>query len=452
MTKPELLIPAGNLEKLETAYLYGADACYMGVQGFSLRAEKSEINFQETKKAINLAHQYKKKIYLALNSFIYDDEIKKLEKVIQNLNKLKPDALIISDPGVIHIAQRLKNKIPIHLSTQANTLNSESIKFWSKNGVKRIVLARELSHAQLKKIKKAIEGPDRSGGVGKTEIEIFIHGALCISYSGRCYLSKYLTDNPVGRDKDANRGECTQPCRWEWEANEKIKPERKLKFEQSSFVKTSEDLRENKNIPIQIPKGINYILNSKDLCLLEKLPDIFKLQPASLKIEGRMKSAYYISIISMIYRQAIDDYFQSPALFKKNLKYYQNELSNISHRDYTINFFDGYNDNTMNPKSSGYIKKYRMVGVVEKYDTKSQELYIQARNEIKKGEFIEILNYQTKEIVKIKVKNIFILNPSAGSGRSENEQIDSAHNSYYIKIPCSQNFPPQSIIRGEINY
>ncbi len=434
MIKPELLIPAGNLEKLETAYLYGADACYLGVQGFSLRAEKSEINFSETEQAIKLAREYKKKIYLALNSFIYDDEIKKLERVIKKLKQLKPDALIIADPGVIHIAQRLnraqleKNKIPIHLSTQANTLNSESIKFWKKNGVKRIVLARELSHTQLKKIKKAI---------GNTEIEIFIHGALCISYSGRCYLSKYLVN------KDANRGECTQPCRWEWEANEKIKPERKLKFEQSSFAKASEDLREDKNKPIQISKGINYILNSKDLCLLEKLPEIFKLQPASLKIEGRMKSSYYVSVISMVYRQAIDDYYSSPALFKKNLNKYKKELTNISHRDYTINFWDGFNDNTMNPKSSGYIKKYRMVGVVEKYDELNKELYIQARNEIKKGQFIEILDYKNKSVNKIKVKSIFEIN--------KNEQIESAHNTYYIRIPCSQNFPPQAIIRGKIN-
>lgn len=407
LKKPELLIPAGNLEKLETAYLYGADACYMGMQGFSLRAEKSEINFSETEKAIKLARKYKKKIYLALNSFIYDDEIKKLEKVILKLNKLKPDALIIADPGIIHISQRLKNKIPIHLSTQANTMNSESILFWKKNGVKRIILARELSHTQLKKIRKAI---------GKTEIEIFIHGALCISYSGRCYLSKYLTD------RDANRGDCTQACRWEWEAHETIKPERKLKFEQ-----------ENK---------LNYILNSKDLCLLEKLPEIFKLQPTSVKIEGRMKSSYYVAIVSMIYRQALDDYYLSPSLFKKNLKYYQQELTNISHRDYTINFFDGFNDNTMNPQSSGYIKKYRMLGIVKKYDSLKQELYIQARNEIKKGEFVEILNYQNKSITKLKIKNIFDLN--------KKEQINSAHNTYDIKIPCSQNFPPQAIIRGKI--
>ncbi len=407
MKKPELLIPAGNLEKLKTAYLYGADACYMGMQGFSLRAEKSEIKFNETEKAIKLARKYKKRIYIALNSFIYDDEIKKLEKVIKKLNQIKPDALIIADPGVIHLAQRLKNKIPIHLSTQANTLNSESIKFWKKNGVKRIVLARELSHTQLKKIRKAI---------GNTEIEIFIHGALCISYSGRCYLSKYLTG------RDANRGECTQPCRWEWEANETIKPERKLKFEEED--------------------GVNYILNSKDLCLLEKFPGIFKLKPTSLKIEGRMKSAYYVSVISMVYRQAIDDYSKSPALFRKNLKTYQKELTNISHRDYTINFWDGYNDNTMNPESSGYIKKYRMVGIVEKYDEKNKELHIQARNEIKKGDFVEVLNYKDKTIAKIKIKNIFDIN--------KNEQINSAHNTYYIKIPCSQNFPTQAIIRAKI--
>ncbi len=404
MKKPELLIPAGNLEKLKIAYLYGADACYMGMQGFSLRAEKSELKFNETEKAIKLARKYKKRIYIALNSFIYDDEIKKLEKVIKKLNQLKPDALIIADPGVIHVADRLKNKIPIHLSTQANTLNSESIKFWKKNGVKRIVLARELSHTQLKKIRKAI---------GNTEIEIFIHGALCISYSGKCYLSKYLVD------KDANRGECTQPCRWEWEANETIKPDRKLKFEEED--------------------GVNYVLNSKDLCLLKKFPEIFKLKPASLKIEGRMKSAYYVAVISMIYRQSIDDYCSSPSLFKKNLQKYQQELTNISHRDYTINFWDGYNDNTINPKSSGYIKKYRMIGIVEKYDEKNKELYIKARNEIKKEQFIEILNYKNKTITKIKVKNIFDIN--------KKEQINSAHNTYYIKIPCVQNFPAQAVIR-----
>lgn len=405
--KPELLIPAGDLEKLETAYLYGADVCYMGVKGFSLRTEKSEIDFDEISSAINIAKKYKKKIYLALNSFIYDDEIKTIEKIIKKLNILKPNALIIADPGVINVAIRVKNKIPIHLSTQANTLNSESIKFWKKNGVKRIVLARELSYKQLTQIRKNIPN---------VELEMFIHGALCISYSGRCYLSKYLVD------KDSNRGECTQPCRWEWQAHESIKPDRILNFEQVD--------------------NTNYILNSKDLCLIEKFPEIFKLNFSSLKIEGRMKSSYYVAIVSMIYRNAIDNYFKSPKLFLKNLKYYKEELRNISHRDYTTNFFDGYNDNTMNFKSSGYIKKYMMVGVVEKYDSKKKELYINCRNEIKQNETIEILDYKNRLIEKIKISKIFNLD--------KKEFIKSAHNGYYIKIPCEKKFETKSIIRTKI--
>ncbi|MDD3284241.1 MAG: U32 family peptidase [Patescibacteria group bacterium] len=407
LKKPELLIPAGDLEKLETAYLYGADICYMGVKGFSLRTKKSEIDFDEIKQAISIARHYKKKIFLALNSFIYDNEIKQIEKIIKELNIIKPDALIIADPGIINIATRLKNKIPIHLSTQVNTLNSESIKFWKKNGVKRIVLARELSHKQLIQIKK---------NVSNIELEIFVHGALCVSYSGRCYLSKYLVD------KDSNRGECTQPCRWQWQAHETIKSDRVLNFEQID--------------------NTNYILNSKDLCLIEKFPEIFKLNFSSLKVEGRMKSSYYVAIVSMIYKNAIDDYFKSPKIFLKNLKYYKKELKNISHRDYTINFFDGYNDNTMNFKNSGYIKNYTMIGIVEKYDTNKKELYINCRNEIKENSTIEILNWRQGNIEKIKTNKVFDLN--------KKEFIKSAHNGYYIKISCDKKFEKNSIIRKKI--
>ncbi len=407
MKKPELLIPAGDLEKLETAYLYGADACYMGIKGFSLRTEKSEINFNEIETAIKIAKKYKKKIYFAINSFIYDEEISELKKIIKKLNVLKPHALIIADPGIIQCAKDVKNKIPIHLSTQANTINSQSVKFWKLNGVKRIVLARELSFEQLKKIVKNAKG---------IELEIFIHGALCISYSGRCYLSKYLLD------KDSNRGECAHPCRWEYQAHEMINKKRILKFEEI--------------------ENVNYILNSKDLCLKEKLPKIFELNLSGLKVEGRMKSSYYVAMTSMIYRNAIDDYFTNPKFFNKNLKYYKKELENISHRDYTINFFDEYNDNTMNPTSSGYIKKYKMCGVVEKYDKRKKELYINCRNDIKFNSIIEILDYQNRKIETLIVKNIFDL--------KKDKQIKKANNGYYIKIPCNKKFEKNSIIRNRI--
>ena len=407
LKKPELLIPAGDLEKLETAYLYGADACYMGIKGFSLRTEKSEIDFSEIEKAIKIARQYKKKIYFALNSFIYDDEVHELKNVIKKLNILKPSALIIADPGVIQSALEVNNKIPIHLSTQANTINSQSVKFWKKNSVKRIVLARELSFEQLKNIVKNVKN---------TELEIFIHGALCISYSGRCYLSKYILG------KDSNRGECTHPCRWEYQAHEMIDKNRVLKFEQID--------------------NVNYILNSKDLCLIEKFPKIFELGLSCLKVEGRMKSSYYVAMVSMIYRNAIDDYFKNPEIFKKNLKNYKTELANISHRDYTVNFFDGVNDNTTNPSSSGYIKKYKMAGVVEKYDTRKKELYINCRNDIKQNSIIEIIDYKNKRIEKLLVKNIFDIN--------KNKIILKANNGYYIKIPCIKNFAKNCIIRNLI--
>ncbi|MCF7907195.1 U32 family peptidase [Patescibacteria group bacterium] len=407
MLKPELLVPAGNLEKQEVAYLYGADACYLGVQGFSLRAEKSEIKCSELEKAINLAKKYDKKIYLALNSFVYEQDLKEIEKLLKKINQLKPHGLIIADPGVIALAQKVENKIPLHLSTQANTLNSESVKFWRKNGVQRIILARELSFSQLQKIRKAIKN---------IEIEIFVHGALCISYSGRCYLSKYLID------QDANQGNCVQPCRWEWQGQETINPERKLRFEQEN--------------------GLNYILNSKDLCLLKKLPEIIKLRPTALKVEGRMKSPYYVALVTMIYRQAIDDYFSSSALFQQNLNYYQKELINVSHRDYTINFWEGFNDNTLNQVSSGYIQKYNLVGLVEKHDPRQKELYLRVRNEIKRGQVIEILNYQNKKIVKFKVREIFDL--------KKEKQAESAHNSYYVKIPSSFSFPSLAVVRAKI--
>lgn len=407
MKKPELLMPAGDLEKLETAYLYGADACYMGIKGFSLRTEKSEIDFEEIETAIKIAKKYKKKIYFALNSFIYDNEINDLKKIIKKLNLLKPDAIIFADPGLLQVCKEAKNKIPLHLSTQANTINSYSIKFWKSNNVKRIILARELSFEQLKAICKNAHG---------IELEIFVHGALCISYSGRCYLSKYLID------KDANRGECVHPCRWEYEANETSKKDRILKFEQIGST--------------------NYILNSKDLCLLERLPQIFELNLSSIKVEGRMKSSYYVALVAMIYRRAIDDYFKNKKLFEKNIKYYKKEIENISHRKYTINFFDGYNDNTTNPTTTDYIKNYKMSGVVEKYDAKNKELYIKCRNEIKLNSIIEILDYKTKKIENLKVVKIFDIN--------KKELRKSAHNGYYIKIPCNKKFLLGSIIRNKI--
>ncbi len=308
--KPELLLPAGNLKKLEYAIKYGADAVYLGVVDFSLRSmRKGElITFDNLKQAVDLARELGAKAYLTLNVFAFNNDIENLEKSIDIIKDANPDAIILSDFGIFNIVKKKLPDMPIHISTQANTLNYEAVKFWEDNGAKRVILARELSIADLAKIREK---------VSNIELEVFVHGSQCVSFSGRCLLSDYMTDN----ERKANQGNCAQPCRWSYKLVEETRPGEFFEIHQ-----------ENRG---------SHILSPKDLCLVEHLQKLVDAGVNSFKIEGRTKSLYYVSAVAKAYRNAIDEIFETPNV---NLNKYLEELKKVGNRGYTQGFYLGNND------------------------------------------------------------------------------------------------------------
>jgi len=380
--KPELLSPAGDLEKLETAVRFGADAVYVGAGSFSLRTQQTSFSFEDLAKGIKFAHQHKVKVYLAINIFAFDEDLKPMLDYLGQAVKLGIDAAIISDPGFIYIVRQKYPKLKIHLSTQANTLNSETVRFWQKQGVKRIVLGRELSLAQVKKIRKT---------VSDIELELFVHGAMCMSYSGRCLLSKFMTG------RSANQGECTHPCRWQYRLKEMQRPDEEFLIEEDS-------------------RG-TYVMNSKDLCMIEHVQAMIDAGVDSFKIEGRMKSAYYVAIATKIYRKAID----AAPQYDPNWK---SELENISHRNYTTGFYLGEDDHE-NLGDSSYQRKYAFVGVVDGCDPQKQELKVKARNYFAVGDELEIVNPKADEIRKFKVQKAV---------NQDGLTVQEAHNQNYVSL------------------
>lgn len=310
--RPELLLPAGNLEKLEYAVKYGADAVYLGVVDFSLRSmRKGEvITFENLKKAIDLAHSLSAKAYMTLNIFAFNEDIENLEKHIDIIKDANPDALILSDFGVFRTIRKHMPDMPIHVSTQANTLNYEAVRFWQDNGVKRIVLARELPISNVAKIREKV--PD-------IELEAFVHGSQCVSFSGRCLLSDYMTEN----ERKANQGNCSQPCRWSYKLVENTRPDQYFEINQGE-------------------RG-THILSPKDLCLVEHLQKLINAGVNSFKIEGRTKSLYYVSAVAKAYRNAIDEVLKNP---EADLSKYFEELKKVGNRGYTQGFYLGKNDET----------------------------------------------------------------------------------------------------------
>jgi len=311
--KHELLMPAGNLEKLKYAVKYGADAVYLGVVDFSLRSmRKGElITFDNLKQAIDKAHSLGARAYLTLNIFAFNNDIENLEKVIDIIKDSHPDAIILSDFGVFRIVRKYMPNMPIHISTQANTLNYEAVKFWQDNGAKRIVLARELPITDVAKIKEKV--PDM-------ELEVFVHGSQCVSFSGRCLLSDYMTDN----ERKANQGNCAQPCRWSYKLIEATRPDQFFEINQDG------------------ERG-SHILSPKDLCLVEHLQKLIDAGVDSFKVEGRTKSLYYVSAVAKTYRNAIDEVLKNP---NANLSKYFEELKKVGNRGYTQGFYLGNNDET----------------------------------------------------------------------------------------------------------
>lgn len=357
MRRPELLIPASSLEVLKIAVIYGADAVYIGGEAFGLRAKAKNFSMEEIKEGIAFAHAHDVKVYITANILAHNGDLDGVREYFAELRGIKPDALIISDPGVYMIAKEVCPEIERHISTQANNTNYGTYRFWYEQGAKRVVSARELSLAEIKEIRANI--PE------DLEIETFIHGAMCISYSGRCLLSNYFTG------RDANGGACTHPCRWKYAIVEEKRP--------------------GEYLPVYENERGTYIFNSKDLCMIEHIPELMESGIDSFKIEGRMKTALYVATVARTYRRAIDDYKQSPELYAKNLPWYQDQISNCTYRQFTTGFFFGkpseeaqiYDNNT-------YVKEYTYLGIVGEQN--EEGLYrIEQRNKFSVGEEIEVM-------------------------------------------------------------
>lgn len=365
--KPELLIPASSLEVLQVAVMYGADAVYIGGEHYGLRAKAKNFSMEEMGAGIEFAHARGKKVYVTANITAHDADLDGVEKYFKELSGIHPDALIISDPGVFEIAKETVPDMDIHISTQANNVNYRTCLFWKKQGVKRIVTARELSLAEIADIRAHI--PDG------LELETFVHGAMCISYSGRCLLSNYFTG------RDANLGACTHPCRWKYYLMEETRP--------------------GEYLPVFENDRGTYIFNSRDLCMVEHIPELVGAGIDSFKVEGRMKTALYVAAVARTYRRAIDDYFVSEELYRENLSWYRGEIGKCTYRQYTTGFFFGkpgsdaqiYDNNV-------YIKDYTYLGIV--YDVKDGWCKMQQRNKFCVGDAAEAMK-PSGENVAVKV-------------------------------------------------
>lgn len=352
----ELLAPAGDLEKLKIAIDYGADAVYLGGSLLGLRAKAKNFDFSEMEQGIAYAHSYNKKVYITVNIYAHNDDFHNIEDYLLSLKNLGADAIIVADPGIFSVARNIVPDLDIHISTQANTTNYHSVSFWQQLGAKRVVLARELS---LSEIKATVNN-------SSMQIEAFVHGAMCISYSGRCLLSNYLTH------RDANRGECSHPCRWSYALVEKTRP--------------------NESFPIVEDERGTYILNSKDLCMIQHIPDLVDAGISSFKIEGRMKTSYYVAAVVKAYRDAIDDYFSDAELYERKKHIYLDEIKKTSYRDFTTGFYyDKPGSDEQNYGDSSYIRSYDFVGLVLDYDQDSHIATVEQRNKFVLGDTIEVL-------------------------------------------------------------
>ncbi len=354
--KPELLAPAGDLEKLKIVINYGADAVYLGGESFGLRAKAKNFTPEEMAEGISYAHAHGVKVYVTCNIFAHNYDLKDMEAYFKSLYDMKADAVLIADPGVFYIAKKAAPGLSIHISTQANNTNYMSANFWKELGAERIVAARELS---LVEIGDMVKNAD-------IEVEAFVHGAMCISYSGRCLLSAYFTG------RDANRGACTHPCRWKY------------------YI--TEATREGELLPVSEDERGTYIFNSKDLCMIEHIPELVKSGIRSFKIEGRIKTAYYGAVTVKAYREAIDDYFKDPGLYESKKPYYLEELKKASYRGFTTGFYFGRPDSESQIyENSAYIKNYDFIGLVKEYDSKTGIALIEQRNKFSVGDEVEFL-------------------------------------------------------------
>lgn len=364
MKKPELLIPASSLEVLKTAVVFGADAVYIGGEVFSLRAKSKNFSMEDMREGIGFAHAHGAKVYVTANILAHNGDLDGVEAYFHELKEIGPDALIISDPGVFQIAKEVCPEIEIHISTQANNTNYRTYRFWHSLGAKRVVSARELSMDELRELRANI--PE------DLEIETFIHGAMCISYSGRCLLSSYFTG------RDANQGACTHPCRWKYAIMEETRP--------------------GEYLPVYENERGTYIFNSKDLCMIEHIPELVEAGIDSFKIEGRMKTALYVAVVTRTYRQAIDDYLKDEALYRSRMDYYKEEIAKCTYRQFTTGFFFGKPDHdTQIYDNNTYIKAYTYLGLIG--DRREDGFYgLEQRNKFSVGEKIEVMKPDGRDV------------------------------------------------------
>ncbi len=357
MRKTELLIPAGSLEVLKTAVIYGADAVYLGGEAFGLRAKAKNFTTEEIREGISFAHAHGVKVYITANILAHNEDLPGVEAYFAELGRIRPDALIISDPGVFLIAKRVLPETDIHISTQANNTNYGTYRFWYDLGAKRVVSARELSLEEIRQIRRNIPKD--------MEIESFIHGSMCISYSGRCLLSNFLTG------RDANQGSCTHPCRWNYSLMEESRP--------------------GEYFPVFENERGTYIFNSRDLCMIEHIPEMIEAGIDSFKIEGRMKTALYVATVARTYRKAIDDYQKDPALYQANLDWYRAEIGKCTYREFTTGFYFGKpGPEAQIYDNSTYVKNYTYLGTVEQV-RQDGVCRIQQKNKFSVGETLEVM-------------------------------------------------------------
>ena len=364
MKKPELLVPASSLEVLKTAVRYGADAVYIGGEVFGLRAKAKNFSLEEMKEGVEFAHRYNVKVYVTANILAHNSDIEPVKAYFNDLKKVKPDALIIADPAIFTIAKEMLPGMELHISTQANNTNYGTYNFWHSLGAKRVVSARELSISEIKDIRNHI--PD------DLEIETFVHGAMCISYSGRCLLSSFM----AGRD--ANKGACTHPCRWKYAVVEESRP--------------------GQYMPVEENERGTYIFNSKDLCMIDHIPELVDAGIDSFKIEGRMKTALFVATVARTYRMAIDDYFENPKKYEENIPKYKTLISQCTYRQYTTGFFFGKPDETTQIYDCNvYERDYVYLGISGE-PLEDGSFVIEQKNKFCVGDKIEIMKADGRDI------------------------------------------------------
>ena len=385
MSKIELLAPAGSFEKAKTAFLYGADAVYCGTSSLSLRT-RADMEDNDLIKTIKYAHSIGKKIYVTLNIFAWDEKYPEIIEMCKKLNEVKPDGIIAADPGVIEVIKKYTTDIPINISTQSNLVSLEACKFWYNQGAKRMIMARELNKEQIKYI---IDNKPEG-----MEVEIFIHGAICFSYSGRCFLSDFL----AGRS--ANLGDCAQSCRWSYNlyAEEKNNP--------------------GNIMPIEMDENSTSIFSSKDLCLIREIPEIIEMGVDSMKIEGRLKTEYYLASIINVYRNAVDDYYESPEKFKENLERYIAEIEKVKTRGLTTFYFnDRKNKDIQEYEGKQYNTDYEFGGKILEYN--EEKSLIEIRNKLSVGDKLEVIIPNKIEPVEFVIEKLW--------NAETNEEVDTVN-------------------------